>query len=133
MDPNQNRVHPHAVRKIRVLIVDDMPQVRQELRQLLPLLGAIEVVGEAGDGLEAVIQAQALRPAVVIMDLEIPALDGYEAARRIKARDPACQVIALTIHASQAERERALQAGMAEVVVKGAPLEELLQAIGAHQ
>jgi len=131
MDPNHNHVHADAVPKIRVLIVDDMPQVRQELRHLLPLLGPIEVIGEAGDGLEAVCQAQALKPAVVIMDLEMPAVDGYEAARRIKALDPTCRVVALTIHASLAERQRALQAGMADVVVKGAPLEDLLGAIGA--
>ncbi len=116
---------------IRVLIVDDMAQVRQDLRTVLTLAGDIEIVGEAGDGLEAVGQAQALRPEVVVMDLEMPVMDGYEATRRIKALCPACRVVALTIHAGEAERQQALQAGMADVVVKGAPLEVLLRAIWA--
>ena len=116
---------------IRVLIVDDMAQVRQDLRTVLTLAGDIEIVGEAGDGLEAVGQAQALRPEVVVMDLEMPVMDGYEATRRIKALCPACRVVALTIHAGEAERQKALQAGMADVVVKGAPLEVLLRAIWA--
>ncbi len=116
---------------IRVLIVDDMAQVRQDLRTVLTLAGDIEIVGEAGDGLEAVGQAQALRPEVVVMDLEMPVMDGYEATRRIKGLCPACRVVALTIHAGEAERQQALQAGMADVAVKGAPLEVLLRAIWA--
>jgi DNA-binding NarL/FixJ family response regulator len=114
-----------------VLIVDDVAQVRQSLRTVLTLAGDIEIVGEAGDGLEAIGQAQALRPEVVVMDLEMPVMDGYEATRRIKAVCPACRVVALTIHAAEAERQQALQAGMADVVVKGAPLEVLLRAIWA--
>jgi CheY-like chemotaxis protein len=65
------------------------------------------------------------------MDLEMPVMDGYAAARRIRAACPACRVVALTIHAGEAERQQALQAGMADVVVKGAPLEVLLRAIWA--
>ena len=116
-------------RGTRVLLVDDAVHVRQSLRTVLTVAGKIEIVGEAGDGAEAVRQAQALRPEVVVMDLELPILDGYEAARRIKALDPTCRVVALTIHDGQAERQRALEAGMAEVVVKGAPLAVLLHAI----
>jgi two-component system, NarL family, response regulator NreC len=130
MEPNPNRVQSVATAKLRVLIVDDMQQVRQELSRLLPLLGPITVVGEAANGLDAVRQVQALRPEVVIMDLAMPILDGCEAARRIKTLDPHCRIIALTIHAGEPERQQALQAGMADVVVKGAPLEELLRAIG---
>ena len=118
-------------RALRVLIVDDVPQVRQELRGLLQLTSELEVVGEAANGLEAISQAEALRPDVVVMDLEMPVMDGYEAARQIKTRRLACRVVALTIHAGEAERQQALQAGMADVVVKGAPLEVLLRAIWA--
>ena len=71
-----------------MLIVDDSPQVRQELRTLLPLAGDIEIVGEAADGREAIRLAEALRPEVVLMDLEMPVLDGYEATRQIKAGCP---------------------------------------------
>jgi DNA-binding NarL/FixJ family response regulator len=113
----------------RVLLVDDVAEVRQSLRTVLTLAAEVEVVGEAADGQEAVALAQALRPEVVVMDLAMPVMDGYEAARRIQAACPACRVVALTIHAGEPERRRALEAGMAGVVVKGAPLEALLRAI----
>ena len=116
---------------IRVLIVDDVERVRQDLRTFLALAGNFEIVGEASNGSEAVQLAQALCPQVVLMDLEMPVMDGYEATRQIKSRQPACRVIALTIHASEAEQQQALQAGMVDVVVKGAPLDILLSAIQA--
>ena len=114
---------------IRVLIVDDVERVRQDLRTFLALTGDIKIVGEACNGFEAVRLTQALSPDVVLMDLEMPMVDGYEAARQIKAIQPRCRVLALTIHAGEAERQQALQAGMADVIVKGAPLNLLLQAI----
>jgi len=116
---------------IRVLIVDDVERVRQDLRTFLTLAGNIEIVGEARDGLEAVRLVQALCPQVVLMDLEMPVMDGFEAARQIKVLQPSCRVIALTIHAGEAEQQQALQAGMADVIAKGAPLEALLGAIWA--
>ena len=121
---------------IRVLIVDDVERVRQDLCTFLNLSGNIEIVGEASNGLEAIRLVQNLYPQVVLMDLEMPVMDGYEAARQIKASHPSCRVIALTIHAGEAERQQALQAGMADVVTKGAPLEVLLRAIrtsAAHE
>ena len=83
--------------RLWVLIVDDSPNVRQELRTLLPLCGFIEIVGEAADGLEAIRLAEALRPHVILIDLEMPVLSGYDATREIKARWPCCRVVALTI------------------------------------
>ena len=114
---------------LRVLIVDDMPQVRQELRLLLSLTGDLEVVGEAANGAEAIGQAEALRPDAVVLDLEMPVMDGYAAARQIKARCPACRVIALTVHDYEAARQRAFQAGVDIFMVKGAPVAALVQAI----
>jgi two-component system, NarL family, response regulator NreC len=120
---------------IRVLIVDDVAQVRQDLRTLLTLVSdvdnghPIEIVGEAANGLEAIRQADALRPDVVLMDLEMPVLDGYAAAYQIKADCPACRVIALTVHDYEAARHKAFQAGMDDFIAKGAPLESLVQAI----
>ena len=114
---------------IRVLIVDDVERVRQDLRTFLTLSGNIEIVGEASNGLEAVQLVKALCPQVVLMDLEMPVMDGFEAARQIKAVNPVCRVIALTIHAGEPERQRALNAGMVNVIAKGASLEVLLQAI----
>ena len=113
----------------RLLIVDDSPQVRQELRTLLPLAGDIEIVGEAANGLEAIRQAEVLQPEVILMDLEMPVLDGYEATRQIKTRCPSCRVIALTVHGYEAARQKASQAGVDVFIVKGTPLERLVEAI----
>jgi len=119
-------------RALRVLIVDDMPQVRQELRGLLQLSGELEVVGEAANGLEAITQAEALRPDVVVMDLEMPVMDGYEATRQIKSYQPAPLVVILSVHAGPGERERAREAGADGFVVKGASYQILLNAILAR-
>ena len=118
---------------IRVLIVDDVERVRQDLRTFLTLTGDIQVIGEASNGVEAVRLVETLCPQVVLIDLEMPIMDGYEAARQIKRIKPLCRVIALTIHAGEAERQQALQAGMVNVIAKGAPLEVLLQAIWAAE
>jgi DNA-binding NarL/FixJ family response regulator len=117
----------------RVLIVDDSAQVRQELRTLLPLAGDIEIVGEAADGLEAIRLAQALQPDVVLMDLEMPVLDGYWAARQIKACCPACRVVALTVHGYEAARQKASQSGVDLFLVKGVSVETLVQAISERR
>ena len=113
----------------QILIIDDIPQVREELRTLLTLAGDIEVIGEAINGLDGVRQAEALRPEVVLMDLEMPVLDGYEATRQIKTLDPNCRIIALTIHDEEEARQKAVQAGVDDFIVKGAPIETLVQAI----
>ena len=118
--------NPHCP---RVLIVDDMPQVRQELHVLLSLTGELEIAGEAANGVEAVGQVEALRPDAVMIDLEMPVMDGYEASRQIKTRWPVCRVIALTVHDGEAERQRAAQAGVDVFIVKGAPVEALVKAI----
>ena len=119
---------------IRVLIVDDMAQVRRDLCTVLPLAGQaagleIEVVGEAGNGQEAIQQAAALRPDVVLMDLEMPIMSGYEATRQIKAGSPGCRVIALTIHGDETVQQKAIQAGVDDFVVKGAPIASVIQAM----
>ncbi len=113
----------------RVLIVDDVPHVREDLRTLLTLAGEIEVVGEAANGFEAVHQLEVLRPEAILMDLEMPVMDGYAATEQIKTLDPDCRVIALTVHGSAAAREKALQAGVDFFIEKGASLDLLMQAI----
>jgi DNA-binding NarL/FixJ family response regulator len=119
--------------KRRVLIVDDSPQVRQELRTLLPLAGDIVIVGEAGDGLEAVRLVQMLQPEVVLMDLEMPVLDGYEATRQIKASSPSCRVVALTVHGYEGARQKANHSGVDVFLVKGVSVETLVQAIAERR
>ena len=117
----------------RILIVDDVPQVREELRTLLSLAGDIEIVGEATNGMDAIRRAEAIWPEVVLMDLEMPILDGYEATRQIKAHDPSCRVVALTVHGYEDAREKAIQAGVDAFVIKGAPLQMLVQAISERK
>jgi DNA-binding NarL/FixJ family response regulator len=117
----------------RILLVDDSAQVRQELRTLLPLAGNIEIVGEAADGREAIRLAQALQPDVVLMDLEMPVLDGYEATRQIKAGSPSCRVVALTVHGYEAARQKASQSGVDVFLVKGVSVETLVQAISERR
>lgn len=114
---------------LRVLIVDDAPQVRQELITILLLAGNIEIVGEASNGLEAIRLSETRRPDVIVMDLEMPIMDGFEAARRIKSQRPTCRVVILTIHDGEAERKRVTQIGANAFLVKGAPIEDLVKAI----
>jgi DNA-binding NarL/FixJ family response regulator len=114
---------------IRVLIVEDKEQVRQDLRTFLTLSADIEIIGEAKNGLDAIQLTEALHPQVVLMDLEMPAMDGYESTRLIKAKNLPCRVIALSIHVGSAEQQKAFQAGVDDFIVKGAPLETLLKAI----
>jgi DNA-binding NarL/FixJ family response regulator len=123
------RAYIECMADIRVLIVDDMEEVRQDLNTFLTLAGDLEIVGEARDGLEAVRLAETLQPQVVLMDLEMPVMDGYTATRQIKAGQPSCRVIALTIHAGQAEQDRAVSAGADSLIVKGASLDTLMEAI----
>jgi len=111
------------------LIVDDNRYVRRELRVLLPLAGDIDIVGEAADGREAIRLTTALQPQVVLLDLEMPELDGYEATRQIKARCPACRIVALTAHGYEAARRQAMQSGVDVFLVKGAAVDTLVQAI----
>ncbi len=118
-----------AHRRVRLLLVDDMPQVRRDLRQLLELTGLIEVVAEAADGLEAVRLAKAVTPDAVMMDLEMPGLDGFEATSRIKRESGDVRVIILSVHASPEEVERAQAAGADAFIVKGASYETLMRAI----
>ena len=117
---------------LRLLIVDDFPQVRMDLRMALTLAGGIVVAGEASNGLEAVDLAARLQPDIVLLDLEMPVLDGYEAARRIKQARPSCRVVALTVHGDEAARRNAASAGIDDFIVKGAPLETMMRALSAR-
>jgi len=114
---------------LKILIADDVPSIRKGLRTLLTLVGGLEIVGEAINGEEAVRLVGILNPNVVLMDLEMPVLDGFEATRRIKELYPKCWVVALTIHGGEVERRRAYLAGVDVFVVKGAPMKELMAGI----
>lgn len=113
-----------------VLIADDHPIVRSGLRSLLGVDG-IDVVGEAADGEEAVALALRLRPRIVLMDLQMPKLDGVAATRRIKAALPDTHVVVLTTFATEADVVRAVAAGALGYLLKDAPAPEIVQAVRA--
>jgi DNA-binding NarL/FixJ family response regulator len=115
--------------RIRILVVDDLARVREGLRTVLELEEDLEVVGEAADGFEAVQLAERLSPDIVLMDLEMPGLDGFEATWQIKHRDLARGVVVLTIHSDIHSRQRAASMGADVFVEKGTPPEELIEAI----
>ena len=116
---------------IRILLADDHPVVRDGLVAMLATQPDLQVVGEAGTGAEAVTEAARLRPDVVLMDLEMPALDGIEAIRRLRAADPAVQVVVLTAFDTDERILGALQAGAQGYLLKGAPRAEIFAAIRA--
>jgi DNA-binding NarL/FixJ family response regulator len=115
--------------RIKVLIVDDLEHVREGLRTMLELIDDLECVGQAANGRQAVQRAEQLAPDVVLMDLEMPEMDGLEATRRIKERHPEIGVVVLSIHEDAGHRERAREAGVDAFVAKGAAFEELRAAI----
>ena len=114
---------------IRVLIVDDHAVVREGLRTFLELQDGIEVVGEAGDGEQAVRQATALAPDVILMDLVMPRLDGIAAMRELRRRDSASRVIVLTSFLDDERLMPALQAGAAGYLLKDVEPSELARAV----
>jgi DNA-binding NarL/FixJ family response regulator len=116
---------------IRLLLADDHPVVRDGLAAMLATQPDFSVVGEAGTGAEAVAEAARLRPDVVLMDLEMPALDGIEAIRQLRAANPAVQVVVLTAFDTDDRIVGALQAGAQGYLLKGAPRAEIFAAIRA--
>jgi len=120
-----------AADTIRVLIVDDHAVVREGLRTFLELQEGIEVVGEAGDGVQALEQAGALEPDVILMDLVMPRLDGVSAMRRLRERAPRSRVIVLTSFLDDDRLMPALQAGAAGYLLKDVEPAELARAVRA--
>jgi DNA-binding NarL/FixJ family response regulator len=116
---------------IRVLIADDQRVVREGLTMIVGLIDGIDVVGAAGDGLEAVQCAEREHPDVVLMDLRMPGVDGAEATRRIRAALPATQVLVLTTYADDESLFPALEAGARGYLTKDADAEEIERAIRA--
>jgi DNA-binding NarL/FixJ family response regulator len=116
---------------IRLLIVDDQELVRTGFRLVLETQDDLEVVGEAGDGAEALAQARELRPDVVLMDIRMPEMDGIETTARLAAEaiEPAPRVLVLTTFDLDEYVFGALRAGAAGFLLKDAPRERLLEAI----
>ena len=120
-----------SVRRIRLLIVDDHPIVRDGLRAVFESEAAFEVVGQAADGVEAVDRAAALGVDVVLMDLRMPRMGGVEAIRRLRETAPDIRVLVLTTFDSDTDVLPAVEAGATGYLLKDAPRDELLRAVHA--
>src|SRR5207244_2424780 len=114
---------------VRVMVVDDSSSTRTMLKEALSLDGAIEVVGEAGGGREAILQACDLKPDVVLMDVRMPDMDGVTATRSISSESPATKIVALTWSDDPGTVRDMLTAGAIGYVVKGGTIDELSSAI----
>jgi DNA-binding NarL/FixJ family response regulator len=114
---------------IRIVVVDDHPVVRAGLVLMLGTQADMAVVGEAGDGVEAVERVAALAPDVALMDLEMPGLDGVEAIARIQAARPETRLLVLTAYDTDERILQAVRAGARGYLLKGAPRDEIFQAV----
>ncbi|MHB8778965.1 MAG: response regulator transcription factor [Anaerolineales bacterium] len=117
--------------KIRVLLADDHAVLRAGIRALLDMQRDIEVIGEAGDGQQAVARVRELQPDVVLMDIGMPGLDGMAATRQIKEAYPQTRVLILTQHENKEYVLPALKIGASGYVLKRAEGDELITAIRA--
>ena len=118
-----------AQKPIRLLLVDDQGIVRKGIRALLAEVKGMVVLGEASNGQEAVAQAEALRPDVILMDLVMPHMDGIEAIRRIKAKQPEVRILALTSFLADDKVFPAIKAGALGYLLKDSDPEDLIVAI----
>ena len=118
-----------APKTIQLLVVDDQTIVRKGICALLAEVKGMKVLGEASDGLEAVKQAEALQPDVILMDLVMPRMDGIEAIRQIMARQPQVRILALTSFVADDKVFPAIKAGALGYLLKDSDPEELITAI----
>jgi len=115
--------------KIKVFLVDDHPAVREGVRSYLTAQGSVSVVGEAADAKEALRKVKKLAPEVIILDVNLPSLDGGELARRLRLTVPSAKIIGFSVHASQEYVVRMARCGAHGYVMKDAPTAKLVEAI----
>lgn len=115
--------------KITVLLVDDHPVVRQGIAALLSAHEDLEVVGQAGDGREALVLIRELKPHVVLMDLAMPLLNGVQVTRRVRQEMPETKVLVLTSYGHDEYLRQALEAGASGYLLKKTAAEELVKAL----
>jgi two-component system, NarL family, response regulator NreC len=121
----------NGVQTVRILLADDHTVVRQGLRKVLEERPEWNVVAEAGDGREAVRQAEQLKPDVAIIDVAMPLLNGVEATRQIVKHVPSVRVLVLSMHADDAYITQILQAGASGYLLKDSADVDLIQAVAA--
>jgi len=114
---------------IKIMIVDDDASIRSGLKMRMDLEPDLDIIGEASNGLQALDRLKELSPDVILMDLEMPEMDGISAVRAIQATGCTVPIIILTIHDSPAERAQAVRAGAVGFVGKQEGLEALLKSI----
>jgi DNA-binding NarL/FixJ family response regulator len=117
--------------RIRIMLVEDHQVVRQGLAALLGSATDLEIVGSVGNGQEGVESYRTLQPDVVLMDLQMPKMNGVDATRQIRQEFPDARVVVLTTYDGDEDIFRALQAGAKGYLLKGMPFEELLKTIRA--
>ena len=117
------------MKKLRVLLADDHKVVREGLRLLVNGQRDMRVIGEAGNGQEALRQALDLKPDVVVMDLSMPELNGLQATERLKAERPEIKVVALTVHEDASYLLQLCRAGAVGYVLKRSAGDDLVRAI----
>ena len=119
------------MKSIRVLLVDDHALVREGISSLLKLQGDIDVVGEAGDGREAIEKSRELHPDVIVMDISMPSMGGVEATRQILRQNPTAKIVVLSRHDNLIYARALLEAGASGYIPKKALSTELAAAIRA--
>lgn len=120
---------PPEGEKVRVLVVDDIAQTRENLLKLLTLVPEIETVGAAHSGSEAIKLAVETNPDVILMDINMPDMDGLQATRIVRSKTPHAQVIILTVQDDPSYMREAIQAGARDFLVKPPMVEELISAV----
>src|SRR6266853_6866523 len=131
-DPEKKVKHPNvsAIKdKIKVLVVDDHPVVRKGLQSCLARQDRLKIVGEASDGDEALDKTRELAPDIVLMDIDLPRMDGLAVTELLRKERPLVKVLVLSVHTNKEFIFRIIQAGAHGYISKGAPPDELVRAI----
>ena len=114
---------------IRVLIVDDLPETRENVRKLLQFESDIEVIGQAGTGEEAISLARAHQPDIILMDINMPGIDGIGASQKISESSPTVQIIIMSVQSDPDYLRRAMLAGARDFLTKPFGGDELITAV----
>jgi DNA-binding NarL/FixJ family response regulator len=115
--------------RIEILIADDHPVVRQGLRQIIETDAGMEIVGEAGNGADALASARELNPAVILLDVDLPDMDGFSVCKTLLEQGSKSKIIFLTVHREERFMRKALDLGASGYVLKDSAITDILTAI----